>query len=121
MLPADRQTRMIYGFCAFLVLLLAVQAVLPDTDPKIEIPEPTTACVGEPIVIPQAYEGTVVDPWTCRVQCDDGKRRFILYSNGRATQCDTLPGCNDWGEDNGITCTPPNATPVTSVGARSGS
>ena len=76
---------------------------------KLEAPPPSPpeeACTGEPITVTYAYSGTVAEPHACAPQCTDGKPRYILYVNGKATQCETPPGCNDWGEDHGITCTP---------------
>ena len=67
-------------------------------------PAPELDCIGEPITVTYPYTGTVNDPWDCQVQCDDDKPRYLLYSNGKATQCETPPGCNDTGEDSGITC-----------------
>lgn len=106
--------RVIGGTLAVLLLVVAIQSVVPKTyvprpkEPVVEVP-----CKGNPIKVDFAYSGTVNDPWTCKVQCDDDKPRYILYSNGKATQCETPPGCNDSGEDNGITCTAPG----TSAGA----
>lgn len=100
---------LVYGFCGFIVLLLAVQWILPERVPTLEPPEPQAECKGEPIFVDFAYNGGVNEPWTCRVQCDDQKQRYVVYTNGTATQCEDLPGCNDWGEDNGVTCTAPMA------------
>lgn len=68
---------------------------------------PSSACKGEAIIVDVPYVGTVNEPWTCQVQCEDKKQHYILYSNGKATQCQELPGCNDTGEDTGVTCVPP--------------
>lgn len=102
------------GVCGIILLVLIVQSIFPST----YVPEPpkpaapVVACVGAPIPVAYAYTGTVNEPWDCKVQCDDGKPRYILYSNGKAAQCETPPGCNDFGEDNGITCNPPSVQSV---------
>ncbi len=96
-------------FCA-IFLILIYQGLRVARIPAVTPQEPETACTGEPIVVDFPYLGTVNDPWTCQVQCGDQKQRFILYSNGKATECEELPGCNDRGEDSGITCTPPAAS-----------
>lgn len=91
-----------------LLLIVALQSVVPRAytpqpkEPVVEVP-----CKGMPITVDFAYTGGVNDPWTCQVQCQDDKPRYILYSNGKATQCQVPPGCNDYGEDNGVTCTVP--------------
>lgn len=66
--------------------------------------EPTEECRGEALSIPFAYNWGPVDPHSCKVQCDDGKLRYLVYTNGMATQCEELPGCLDYGEDHGVTC-----------------
>lgn len=102
--------RIIFSTLGVLLVIVAVQAVVPVTyvprpkPPVVEVP-----CKGTPIKVDFAYTGGVNDPWTCKPQCDDDKPRYILYSNGKATQCETPPGCNDTGEDNGVTCTVPAA------------
>lgn len=92
-------------FGGLILLVLLVQAVFPKQakpfDPK---ETATTECVGTPIQVPYEYKGTVVEPWSCRPQCDDQKQHYLVYVNGIATQCEMLPGCNDWGEDRGETC-----------------
>jgi hypothetical protein len=93
-----------------ILVFVAAQAIVP----KAYTPQPREIteegqCIGEPIEVDFAYNGGVNEPWTCQVQCDDDEPRYILYSNGMATQCETPPGCNDTGEDTGVTCTPPAA------------
>ncbi|OGJ63760.1 hypothetical protein A3C37_00825 [Candidatus Peribacteria bacterium RIFCSPHIGHO2_02_FULL_53_20] len=61
-------------------------------------------CVGEPIVVGYAYDYQMLEPHACKIQCSDKKQRYIQYTNGLATQCDTPPGCNDIGEDRRVTC-----------------
>ena len=96
-----------------ILLLVALQAMLPQTyvsRPKVVQPE--EVCVGDPLAVDFAYTGGVNEPWTCKVQCDDKRQRYILYTNGKATQCELLPGCNDHGEDFGITCSVPGMKSV---------
>ena len=69
-------------------------------------PKEGEACSGEPISVSYAYGGGLMGPHECKDQCGSDQERYILYSNGQATQCEPLPGCSDWGEDNGITCKP---------------
>lgn len=100
--------RIIGGTLAVLLLVVAVQAIVPKAYvPRAREPVVEVVCKGTPIKVDYAYTGTVNDPWTCKVQCDDDKPRYILYSNGKATQCETPPGCNDSGEDSGVTCSVP--------------
>lgn len=100
--------RVIVGTLAALLLIVAVQSLFPHEyvpspkEPVVEVP-----CTGMPIKVDFAYTGGVNDPWTCQEQCNDNKARYILYSNGKGTQCQTPPGCNDTGEDTGVTCTVP--------------
>ena len=102
--------RVIIGILAVLLIVVVVQAVLPNEyEPQPNEPVTEQACVGEAIKVDYAFEGGYLDPWACQVQCGDSRPRYVLYSNGKATQCETPPGCNDYGEDNGITCTPPAA------------
>ncbi|TSC58064.1 MAG: hypothetical protein Greene041662_821 [Candidatus Peregrinibacteria bacterium Greene0416_62] len=61
-------------------------------------------CIGEPIVVDYAYDNRMLEPHACKIQCSDNKPRYIQYTNGLATQCETPPGCNDWGEDRRVTC-----------------
>jgi len=63
-------------------------------------------CKGQPIPVDYAYNWGPVEPHECKVQCSDGKERYILYSNGLATQCSKPPSCLDYGEDNRVTCVP---------------
>ncbi len=106
--------RIIFGLLALILLVTAVEAI--RSKPVREEPEemiPEVACVGEPIVLSVPYTGTVVDEWSCQPQCEDDKPRYLLYTNGKATQCGTPPNCYDTGEDNGVTCMPPvAATPA---------
>lgn len=69
-------------------------------------PDPI-ACVGEPIQVEENYGGGPLNPWSCKVQCEDNVWRYLVYRNGYATQCAPPPDCTDNGEDDGITCIPP--------------
>jgi hypothetical protein len=96
--------------CAVILLVVIFESLHPAR--YVSKPPPIVAqknCVGSPIVVTFPFTGAVNDPWTCQVQCKDDKPRYVLYSNGRATQCDTPPSCLDYGEDHGITCNPPGA------------
>ena|SRR3989338_11095309 len=104
---------MVLGFCAFVLFTLALQAVWSPILPARMVPKPTTNCVGEPIFVPYPYEGAPVDPHSCKIQCEDGKQRHLVYTNDIGTPCQTVPGCLDEGEDNGVTCRPPQKAPMT--------
>ena len=97
--------------CALMLCVVVVQAVTDPAPPTAPPPEPETTCVGTPISVTYAYAGWS-KPHECAVQCEDDKPRYILYSDGRATQCETPPGCNDWGEDKGVTCVPQPVSPA---------
>lgn len=88
-----------------MLCIVLVQAVTDPMPPTAPPPEPATACIGEPIVVSYEYSGWS-KPHECAVQCKDDRPRYIVYTDGRATQCETPPGCNDWGEDKGVTCVP---------------
>lgn len=98
---------------AVLVAIALIAGVLvyesflkPDSEHQFK-PKENQTCEGEPISVDYAYHGGMHSPHGCAVQCEDGKQRYLLYSNGKATQCQTVPGCLDWGEDQGVTCVPP--------------
>lgn len=102
------------GALTVIFIVVLFQVILPER--PLPPPEPsapalsTTPCRGEPIAVNFAFTGTIHEDWTCKIQCTDRKLRYILYSNGIATQCEELPGCNDYGEDHNITCAPPLKT-----------
>ncbi|GEM_PF-1346339 len=102
--------------CGFILVVTVASRLFPPVyrTPTEDI-LPSSACIGAALNVDFPYLGTVNEPWTCQVQCTDGKPRYILYSNGKATQCQEPPGCNDTGEDTGVTCIPPQA--ATSAGA----
>lgn len=94
------------GTLAIVAVVVLAQSLLPERVRLIP-PPPPVPCRGEPIVVAFSFDGTIQKEWTCKVQCEDKKPRYILYANDRATQCEELPGCNDYGEDHNITCVPP--------------
>lgn len=96
---------------AFLVIIFAMVIVQAFTTKDAEEykPKPDQPCVGEPLQVNYPYYGGSNDPHECQVQCDDQIQRYLVYTNGKATQCQILPGCLDWGEDQGVTCDPPES------------
>lgn len=103
-------TGVVFGIIMVSLLWLSIRTPpMPDAPP----PPKEEACIGTSIVVDYAYENGVNSPYECDVQCEDDKPRYILYSNGKATQCETPPGCLDYGEDHRITCTPPAAMSTT--------
>lgn len=106
--------RVIIGVLTVLLLVVAAETLIPRAykpEPEEQIVQ--EPCEGEAIIVDFAYTGAINDPWTCQVQCQDDRPRYILYTNGKATQCETPPGCNDIGEDTGVTCEAPAETPAT--------
>ena len=107
--PLDIQTR--YGK-AIVVLTIAISATLAhesfvaDKTGSEFKPKPNQTCEGTPIEVDYPYHGGMLGPHACEPQCDDKEQHFVLYTNGKATQCQKLPGCLDWGEDQGVTCLP---------------
>lgn len=88
-----------------ILLIVAFESLFPKTTlPVVANPPIEEECLGEPIVVDYPYQGGMLEPWECRIQCDDKKQRYIVYTNGIATPCEKLPGCLDYGEDYGITC-----------------
>ncbi len=78
------------------------QSFAPESIPVVK--NTIKACKGEPLHVEYPYEGDFLEPHACEIQCDDQIQRYIVYTNGKATQCEQLPGCLDWGEDQGVTC-----------------
>ena len=77
--------------------------------------EPEKYCEGTPLYVQYPYESGYLEPHACKVQCETpSEQRFVLYSNGKATQCEKIPGCLDAGEDSGVTCTVPDAYKMSS-------
>src|SRR5207237_225282 len=104
----DRMPYYIGGTLGLILLIVVVQAFLPEG--PLAVPPPpvqSETCIGDPIVVSYDFGGTFMEPHECIVQCADNKPRYILYKNGQATQCETPPGCNDYGEDRGVTCEVP--------------
>lgn len=98
-----------FSFLMIVLVAMVVQSFLPRPPlaPAREVPKAEKACVGTPIYVNAEYNGSTVNEWSCQPQCDDKIQRYLVYTNGVATPCDTLPGCFDYGEDNGVTCIPP--------------
>lgn len=91
----------------FTATLLVYESVIADKSGKEFAPKANQACVGQPLEVDYPYQGGMLDPHACAVQCEDEVQRYIVYTNGKATQCQILPGCLDWGEDQGTTCVIP--------------
>lgn len=97
----------VYTFCFLVAGILLVQWMFPREYTPGSVPkEPELPCTGEPITVDYAYAYAPEAPYECKVQCLDNRPRYIAYTNGLATQCGTPPNCFDWGEDQGVTCTP---------------
>ncbi len=104
--------RLVGAVCALMFVVVAVQAAFPAGVPVPPPPgEPEVECVGESIPVDYTFAGWN-EPHACAVQCEDDEPRYILYSDGQATQCEPPPGCNDLGEDKGILCRPPLTSPA---------
>ena len=109
----NREHLAVYSVCLLIAGILALQWVFPKQyKPGSRQKEPEQSCQGEPIFVDYAYNYAPVDPHACKLQCADGRRRYIAYSNGLATQCGVPPNCFDWGEDQGVTCIPEAKTAV---------
>ena len=67
-------------------------------------------CEGLPLQVSYPYAGGFLNPHACAVQCQDQQQRYIVYTNGFATQCEKPPGCRDLGEDRGVMCVPPESS-----------
>ena len=97
---------LVLGFCVIVLLILTWHALNPASmmkPPKTdEVP-----CVGQPITVSYSYKHKQESPFECKVQCGGNNPRYILYTNGLATQCEEPPGCTDYGEDFDITCVAP--------------
>ena len=110
MQPIDTDTPLGKAVVCLITVIAGVllyQSFIADTSKKEFKPEPNQPCEGEPIEVDYPYYGGMLQPHACKPQCDDNVQHYILYSNGKATQCQRLPGCLDWGEDQGVTCVPP--------------
>lgn len=116
-LPRIDVTSATLALCMVALLTVAYQQLRPKTNPAPEWDVAQEPCTGEPIVVSYAFDGGISSPHECKVQCEDQKPRYILYSNGIATQCEELPGCNDWGEDHGVTCLVPEKDALATPGS----
>ncbi|MCK5016192.1 MAG: hypothetical protein KAS32_03890 [Candidatus Peribacteraceae bacterium] len=94
---------------AFILVFVALQRILSPVISPSSVPKDGEKCMGKPIIVDYPYQGDMLDPHECNVQCedDDNNWRYIVYTNEKATQCEKPPLCSDWGEDNGVTCKPP--------------
>lgn len=101
--------RVTAGVLFFIAAILAVEQLSMSVISTKDLPKNGDECEGEAIVVDYEYGGEMMGPHECAPQCEDKNRRYILYTNGMATQCQTLPGCADWGEDNNVTCLPKQA------------
>lgn len=89
-----------------ITLLLVYDMSIAKRSTAVSKPKINQACIGTPIEVDYAYHGNMLAPHACAQQCNTNVQRYVLYTNGKATQCQTLPGCLDWGEDQGVTCIP---------------
>ena len=90
---------------AGIFIIVAVESIFPNTSvPTVTVDDEEKDCAGTPIFVTYPYQGGMLDPWECKVQCDDKKQRYIVYTNNIATPCEEPPGCLDYGEDYGIKC-----------------
>jgi len=105
----------------FLVIVFVMVITQSFVTPRVQDYEPavTEECLGTPIIVDYPYAGGFLDPHACASQCDDQQQHYVLYSNEKATQCQILPGCLDWGEDRGVTCTAPGQSPVSEASSTS--
>ena len=96
------------GFLCAVLVILSVQVIrgpVAHGTPG-DVVEEGDPCIGDPINVDYDYNRQMLQPHECKVQCSDDRPRYILYTNGLATQCEDPPGCNDLGEDRGVTCVP---------------
>ena len=102
------------GFLCAVLGILALQVLhgpMVHGSPT-PVPAEGDPCTGAPIAVTYPYNKKMLGPHECIVQCSDNEPRYILYSNGLATQCQTPPGCYDWGEDSGVMCVPVSKSDV---------
>lgn len=103
------------GLIAFVFVVTGAQSILRGLrlDALANRPKPDpVACRGEPIIVNDNFYGGSLKPWSCKERCEEGQSFYLLYLNGRGTQCGAYPNCFDQGEDDGITCIPPLTTPA---------
>ena len=117
---SDFASRNLHWLLTALVVVLFLQVVFPRGEAERTLEDLTAGdCKGTPIQVPFEYNGTFLEPWSCEQQCKDGKQHYLVYTNGLATQCEELPGCNDTGEDNGQTCDIPGKKSITPMSKKS--
>ncbi len=97
------------GVVVAIVAVLAYDTFLQGDQEARFKPKENQPCEGKALPVDYPYHGGMLTPHACAPQCEDKAQRYILYTNGKATQCQTVPGCLDWGEDQGVTCIPPKA------------
>lgn len=90
-----------------IALVLLYEALIDGSNTEKFQPKKNQPCEGEALNVDYPYYGGMLQDHACKPQCTDKVQRFVLYSNGKATQCQKVPGCLDWGEDRGVTCVPP--------------
>lgn len=95
---------------AALIIIISVvllyESFITDHGTTVMKPEENQKCIGTAIRVDYPFYGGMIEPHACAQQCEDNMQHYILYTNGQATQCQILPGCLDWGEDQGVTCSP---------------
>ncbi len=100
-------------FLIIVFVTVITQSFIRPTAGDYEAPA-SAECVGTPIKVDYPFAGGFLEPHACASQCQDMQQHYILYDNGKATQCQILPGCLDWGEDRGVTCVVPGTASSTS-------
>ncbi len=116
-------TKIVTGIVILIIpVTLAVQRLgNPEAADKVakataEEKENDVPCEGLPIRVDYTYphptDADFDNPWECQVACqtDNYVPRYILYTNGNATQCGGPPNCYDTGEDQRFQCDPPEDT-----------
>lgn len=96
--------KLVWGVLIAILCIVAFNQLTLTEMTAVKGPRKDQPCEGQPIHVDYAYDGGMVQPHACAEQCDDQVLRYIVYTDGEATQCAPLPGCSDWGEDMGITC-----------------
>ena len=101
--------RIIIGTLGVILVIVMIQQLFPKGNAVIVVDRSAEdkECAGVPIVVSYPFEGGMLDPWECKIQCEDKKQRYIVYTNGKATPCAAVPDCTDYGEDNSVTCKVP--------------
>ena len=97
-----------FAVASILIILgiVAFQQFTTITIDPIKMPSDGDPCEGKALHVGYPFDGEMLKPHECKIGCDDGIWRHIVYTNGEATQCQRPPGCSDWGEDAGVTCVP---------------